>query len=336
MSFVDQQNLYLVQELCAFGSLSSLRIHLRHDQQISRKEAIWHYSGQILSAIEFMHSHSIVHCDLKPENVMISNHCINSTCNDFQVKIIDFGCAIDLAASGHVSGVDFAGTADYVSPEVIKGSREDGADADDHDSNGNENENENENGTTEMNELRERVYPMPNFVPDDAPAIDLWAFGCLVYFMIAGNSPFHDDSDQLTLRRIINYVQRNEKFKPEQRGEGQFYPDTSTLNMNGNNSCGADDDESIFADEHINALDLVHNLLVPDPASRLGMCDKVASCRSKRYESIRSHAFYLESGNLDEYNANIVGAIALCQQVQTDIHENDMQDGAHLPFDFFS
>jgi len=131
-------------------------------------------------------------------------------------------------------------------------------------------------------------------------------------------------------------VQRNEKFKPEQRGEGQFYPDTTTLNMDGNNSCGADDDESIFADEHINALDLVHNLLVPDPASRLGMSDKVASCRSKRYESIRSHAFYLESGNLDEYNANIVGAIALCQQVQTDIHENDMQDGAHLPFDFFS
>jgi len=80
MSFVDQHNLYLVQELCTFGSLSSLRIHLRihlrHDQQISRKEAIWHYSGQILSAIEFMHSHSIVHCDLKPENVMISNHCI--------------------------------------------------------------------------------------------------------------------------------------------------------------------------------------------------------------------------------------------------------------------
>ncbi len=54
--------------------------------------------------------------------------------------------------------------------------------------------------------------PLPVFQLEHAFAIDLWAFGCLLYFILEGVSPFHDRSDELALRRIIQYVKRDEKI----------------------------------------------------------------------------------------------------------------------------
>ena len=75
MSFVDSQNLYLVQEICIFGTLAAIR--QQHRLPI---EKIRSYSAQILTGIEFMHHYSIVHCDLKPENIMVQtvNSCLRA------------------------------------------------------------------------------------------------------------------------------------------------------------------------------------------------------------------------------------------------------------------
>uniref|UniRef100_UPI00398E7F6D myosin light chain kinase, smooth muscle-like n=1 Tax=Pristiophorus japonicus TaxID=55135 RepID=UPI00398E7F6D len=69
------------------------------------------YMCQILEGLRFMHQQSIVHLDLKPENIV----CVNK--NSTLIKIIDFGLARKLDINGSLK-VMF-GTPEFVAPEVI-------------------------------------------------------------------------------------------------------------------------------------------------------------------------------------------------------------------------
>ncbi|XP_075033451.1 myosin light chain kinase, smooth muscle-like [Mixophyes fleayi] len=69
------------------------------------------YISQILSGVGYMHQQSIVHLDLKPENIV----CINKVST--KVKIIDFGLARKLEPGVPVKVLH--GTAEFVAPEVI-------------------------------------------------------------------------------------------------------------------------------------------------------------------------------------------------------------------------
>jgi dual specificity tyrosine-phosphorylation-regulated kinase 2/3/4 len=66
---------------------------------------------QILDGLAFCHSHSIVHCDLKPENVLID---VNGFPN---VKIIDFGSSCFLGRQRY----EYIQSRFYRAPEVILG-----------------------------------------------------------------------------------------------------------------------------------------------------------------------------------------------------------------------
>ena len=73
----------------------------------------------ICGALDYIHARGVVHRDLKPENVMIDA--------EDRVKLIDFGICAKAGARrltfGKLSNI--MGTAEYISPEQVKGKRGD-------------------------------------------------------------------------------------------------------------------------------------------------------------------------------------------------------------------
>lgn len=70
---------------------------------------------QIGQALKYLHSHKIIHRDIKLENIMLSNH--KPTC---AAKLADFGLAQPLETKGNRAGGSI-GTFGYQAPEVMKG-----------------------------------------------------------------------------------------------------------------------------------------------------------------------------------------------------------------------
>jgi serine/threonine protein kinase len=72
---------------------------------------------QVLAGLDHAHHAGIIHRDIKPANVFL--------CSDGTVKIMDFGVA--RLATGSMTGTgNIVGTADYMSPEQVKGAKVDG------------------------------------------------------------------------------------------------------------------------------------------------------------------------------------------------------------------
>jgi serine/threonine protein kinase len=73
--------------------------------------------AQVLAGLNLAHQSGIVHRDIKPANIFINQ--------DGSVKIMDFGVARLTTASMTGTG-NVVGTADYMSPEQVKGAKVDG------------------------------------------------------------------------------------------------------------------------------------------------------------------------------------------------------------------
>jgi serine/threonine protein kinase len=71
--------------------------------------------SQLASALDYMHSRSFVHADLKP------SHLIIDEANGDALTLLDFGCAFD--ASDALRSRDVGGTPGYMPPEQACGSR---------------------------------------------------------------------------------------------------------------------------------------------------------------------------------------------------------------------
>ena len=103
---------YLAMELLKGQDLQkALRTQ---EMSVDRKVAI---ISQVLAGLAHAHQAGIVHRDIKPANIFI-NH-------DGTVKIMDFGVARLTTASMTGTG-NIVGTADYMSPEQVKGAKVDG------------------------------------------------------------------------------------------------------------------------------------------------------------------------------------------------------------------
>ena len=112
--FRTKNRFYLLTEYCSGGELFDKIIEMNHFSEVEAALII----KQLLSAVQFIHSHGIIHRDLKPENILLDT----STKGEglFHIKLIDFG------TSAYKNNEDMLknryGTPYYIAPEVLSDS----------------------------------------------------------------------------------------------------------------------------------------------------------------------------------------------------------------------
>ncbi|XP_029858057.1 serine/threonine-protein kinase PLK1 [Aquila chrysaetos chrysaetos] len=104
--FEDADFVYVVLELCRRRSL--LELHKRR-KALSEPE-VRYYLRQTILGCQYLHSHRVIHRDLKLGNLFLSD--------DMEVKIGDFGLATKVEYDGERKKT-LCGTPNYIAPEVL-------------------------------------------------------------------------------------------------------------------------------------------------------------------------------------------------------------------------
>ena len=92
----------------------TLKKHIRDKKGPLNETEILKISMQIASALDHAHKNSIIHRDIKPQNIMISENGV--------AKVADFGIAQAITSSTIVHNKEILGTVHYSSPEQTRGS----------------------------------------------------------------------------------------------------------------------------------------------------------------------------------------------------------------------
>ncbi|XP_075313737.1 serine/threonine-protein kinase BRSK2 isoform X6 [Odontesthes bonariensis] len=162
--YENNKYLYLVLEHVSGGELFD---YLVKKGRLTPKEAR-KFFRQIISALDFCHSHSICHRDLKPENLLLDEKN--------NIRIADFGMA-SLQVGDSLLETS-CGSPHYACPEVIRGEKYDGRRADvwscgvilfallvgalpfDHD-----------NLRQLLEKVKSGMFHMPHFIPPDCQSL---------------------------------------------------------------------------------------------------------------------------------------------------------------------
>lgn len=100
---------YIVME---FVSGETLKGKLQREGALSVKASL-NISLQIAEALEHAHSNNLVHCDIKPHNILVTD--------SGRVKVADFGIARAVTSSTMTYSGNVIGSVHYLSPEQARG-----------------------------------------------------------------------------------------------------------------------------------------------------------------------------------------------------------------------
>ena len=105
--FEDKENVYILLELCSNQTLNEL---VKRRKRLTEIE-VQCYLLQIIKALKYIHSHKIIHRDLKLGNLFITQK--------LELKLGDFGLAAKLDYEGQRRRT-LCGTPNYIAPEILE------------------------------------------------------------------------------------------------------------------------------------------------------------------------------------------------------------------------
>ena len=104
-NIIETKIIYIILEYCGLGDLAEFYKHT-----MVKEVYVKHYAKQILDGISYLHQKNIMHRDIKPHNILLSDI--------YTIKITDFGFAkydttIDLTST-------LCGSPIYMAPEIMQ------------------------------------------------------------------------------------------------------------------------------------------------------------------------------------------------------------------------
>jgi 3-phosphoinositide dependent protein kinase-1 len=185
------------------ASRGNLLYHIRDRGSLS-EEVTRFYAAELVEAVGFLHKNNVLHRDIRPENILISDQG--------HIILAGFGRSTKLGKEVEFDRGSFVGLPEYRSPEAVES---------------------------------ENV----------GKASDIWGMGCVVYYMLTGDSPFKGVSEAQVKEKISHYVKSGDLAFPS----------------------GISED----------AKKMVNGLLGPDPKDRLG-------ARENGMQDIKKHTFFAQ------------------------------------------
>lgn len=116
----DHDQAYYVMNYIEGTTLWGLyREKLRNLPIVERLRWLLPLTGQVISALDYIHRHRVVHQDIKPANILLSKD--NQT-----AYLADFGLAREVKGTYQYTHAGFVGTLGYAAPEIVERARLDG------------------------------------------------------------------------------------------------------------------------------------------------------------------------------------------------------------------
>lgn len=111
------KKMYLIMELCQLGELKMLLMERGPFTEVTTR----HISDSLVDAIIYLHGESIVHRDLKLENILVADVEDEASPDPlYNIKLTDFGLSVVKGSGKDAMLQSTCGTPVYMAPEVIQ------------------------------------------------------------------------------------------------------------------------------------------------------------------------------------------------------------------------